>query len=419
MLRRAIFWIAPLSLASEWSLYRDLAQSHFDFHLREAQVASQNHRHELAARHAVRAAAFRRRDGQVRLLAARLLRRAELPTEAKPHLETARKRLGDHPEVDLEQLLNAVQLGQASELVERSLYRRAQRDPNHRCLILEALSVSALSRFRIDQARAWLDEWLSAEVQDPRPHFWRGLALQQMGGYQEDAALADFRRAVALNPDYDEARLRLAQLLVKKNAHAEAAGHFQTLLARQPRNAAAMVGLARCQSALGDGEASRGLLEQALGIQPDHVDALRELGILLLNEGRAEEALPLLRRANQLDPSDPYASFNLMQCLQQLGRDEEARRQKARHEALASRHERTLKLLAELQARPKDPDLLSELGILYLQAGRPDADAAGVWFLQQAIQMAPRHPQAVRTLAEYFERTGRRDLASELRHRLK
>lgn len=419
MARKALFLLLLPSLGLEVLIYRRLAHIHFEFHLQAAQVATDRHRHEVAARHAVRAAALQRRDGRVRLLAARLLRRAELPTEAKPHLETARKRLGDDPEVDLEQLLNAVQLGLASELVESSLHRRAQRDPRHRCLILEALAVSALSRFRIDQARAWLDEWLSNEVQDPRPYFWRGLALQQMGGYQEDAALADFRRAVVLDGEYDEARLKLAQLLVKKNAHAEAAGHFEILLGRQPRHAPAMVGLAQCQSAMGDAEAARRLLETALAIQPDQVDALRELGILLLHQGRAEESLPLLRRANQLDPSDPYASYNLMHCLQQLGRDEEAKRQKSNHEALVARHERTLKLLAELQTRPKDPELLSELGTLYLQAGRSDAEAAGVWFLQQALQLSPRHPRALRALAEYHERMGRRDLALELRQRLR
>lgn len=312
-----------------------------------------------------------------------------------------------------------MQLGVASDLVENSLYRRAQRDPVHRSLILEALAVAALSTYRIDKAQALLDEWLRDGTQDPRAYVWRGLALQQMGGYREDAALADFRRAVEIDPDYAEARRRLARLLLKKNAHTEAQRHFEYLLNKDAGDTTALVGLARVKAALGEGIEARELLQQALKQAPEDVEALREFGILLLNEGRAEQALPFLARANELDPSDPYASFNLFSCYQQLGLEDEARRQKEKHDALAARHARTLKLLAELQARPRDADLLHELGTIYLQAGRADAEATGLWFLQRALEAAPKHPATLRALADHYERIGRRDLALEFRRRLK
>ncbi len=415
----ALFFIALLVLGIEWGAFRQSSRNHFEFHLRSAEEASRSGAHERAARHAVRAVAFRRNDGHARFMAARMLRRAELPTEAKPHLEIARQRLGDHPEIDLEQLLNAVQLGQASELVERALYERALRDSTNRILILEALAVAALAHYRIDKARALLDEWLKEESHDSRPYLWRGLALQQMGGYQEDAAIADFRRAVALNPNDEEARRRLGLLLIKKNAHSEAAEHFTALLAHRPSHVAAMVGLAQCKYALGEPETARALLTQALAIQPDQAEAQRELGMMLLNQGRTAEALLFLTRACELDPSDPYASYNLMQCLQQLGRDEEVQRQKAKHEALAARHERMQKLLAELQMRPKDADLLGELGGLYLQAGRADAEETGIWFLQQALQVSPKHQPSLQKLADFFERRGRHDWALEFRRKLR
>jgi len=419
MSRGILSSLALVVLGGETWLFCWVAERHFQWHRTRAEELSASFQHDEAARHAARAAAFHRRDGRIRLLAARLLRRAELPTEAQPHLETARRRLGDHPDVELEQLLLAVQLGHASELVESSLYRRAQRDVAHRALILEALAVAALASYRIDKARALLDEWLQDGSPDPRPYFWRGLALQQMGGYQEDAALADFRRAVQLHPDYDEARRRLGLLLVKKNAHAEAGSHFKQLLARNENDVTAWVGLAKVEAAAGANETARTYLQKALQLQGDSVDALRELGILTLNEGNAEGALPLLARAYQLDPSDPYTSYNLFRCYQQLGRESEAQQQKAQHEALAARHERTLKLLAELQSRPHDADLLHELGTLYLQAGRADAEATGLWFLQRALTASPRHQATLQTLARYYESKGRKDLALEFLRRLK
>ncbi len=418
--RRLLAWLVmalwlALGVAGLWHFWRSRqAKNHFE----TAQLDLGQHHYESAYRHALAAAEFWPRRGDVRFLAARACRRAERPDEAKAHLDAARELLGETDEVRLEQQLIPVQKGEATEFVTGSLRERADTDREHRELILEALAAGQLSNFRIDQGRATLDEWLTERHDDARPYYWRGLALAQMAGYQEDAAIADFRRAVELDPQHDEARLHLGKLLLKKKFTDEARGNFEELVRRKPESAEALVGLARARIAQGNADAGRELLDRALALEPANVDGLRERGLLALSAGRPEEALTLLRKATELDPQEPYASHALLDCLHRLGRDKEAKEQEDKYNAVAERQARMLRLKADLQQRPHDPKLLHELGELYLAGGRADYEQNGLWFLQQALQADPGHVETLKVLANYFDRKGRPEIAAQFRRRL-
>jgi tetratricopeptide (TPR) repeat protein len=386
-------------------------------HLNAAEFDLARHHYESAYHHALAAAEFWPRRGDVRLLAARTCRRAERPDEAKPHLDAARAELGETDDVRLEQQLIPVQKGEATEFVETALRQRANADTDHRELILEALAAGQLSTFRIDLAKTTLDAWLKEQHDDARPYYWRGVAQEQMAGYMEDAAIADYRRAVELDPGYDEARQRLGKLLLKKKFVDEARTHYEELVRRRPDSTEALVGLARARLAQGETDAGQDLLDRALKIDPNNVDGLRERGMLAYSAGRAEEALPLLRKACELDPQEPYSNNALMECLFKLGREKEAHEQKAKYDRLAERQARVLKLKGELQQRPHDAKLLHELGALHLEAGRADYEQTGLWFLQQALRAEPGRPETLKVLADYFDRKGRPEIAAQLRRK--
>lgn len=67
------------------------------------------------------------------------------------------------------------------------------------------------------------------------------------------------------------------------------------------------LGLAFCYSKLGQTELARRALERTLALQDDNVEALTALAVIHINEDRVAEALQLLKRAYELEPTHPAA----------------------------------------------------------------------------------------------------------------
>jgi Flp pilus assembly protein TadD len=61
-----------------------------------------------------------------------------------------------------------------------------------------------------------------------------------------------------------------------------------------------------------------------LRLAPRHGEALRSLGALYMQSEKVDQALPLLQRAQQAQPSNPEILNNLGVALRQTGRGEEA-----------------------------------------------------------------------------------------------
>jgi tetratricopeptide (TPR) repeat protein len=63
---------------------------------------------------------------------------------------------------------------------------------------------------------------------------------------------------------------------------------------------------------------------QAIALAPDYVDPYLNLGVILCNAGRCDEAVQLYRDALKQLPGEPLFHFNLAIALEDAGRDEEA-----------------------------------------------------------------------------------------------
>ncbi len=68
-----------------------------------------------------------------------------------------------------------------------------------------------------------------------------------------------------------------------------------------------------------DPEAAKRQFELALRIEPNYAPALQNLGAVLLQQGRLDQAIPRLRRASELDPESFSARANLGQALMTKG----------------------------------------------------------------------------------------------------
>jgi protein O-GlcNAc transferase len=81
---------------------------------------------------------------------------------------------------------------------------------------------------------------------------------------------------------------------------------------------------ARRSKARGEWSKARERYLAALRLKPEYPEAHNNLGLLLLRQGRAAEALPHLEETVRLDPESQQAREDLADCLRALGRREEA-----------------------------------------------------------------------------------------------
>src|SRR5262249_28026444 len=127
-----------------------------------------------------------------------------------------------------------------------------------------------------------------------------------------------------LNPASEEARLRLGSLLIQAHRARDAVGHFEWLCQRRPDDPPVLLGLARCRDELGQRDEARRLLQEPVAPDPQHAQAVAELGKLGLAEGQLADAERWLRRAVELAPHERENLYNLAQCLNRAGKKEEA-----------------------------------------------------------------------------------------------
>jgi TolB-like protein/DNA-binding winged helix-turn-helix (wHTH) protein len=148
--------------------------------------------------------------------------------------------------------------------------------------------------------------------------YLKGLAQLRIASFESlPRAIEHFESAIALDEDYDEARLKLLETYNVQNFifqidYAELAVRNQTIpreiLARDPNSARAMDFLARADFSLnfptGSGEAER-LWSRALEIAPREPAILWSYAYFLAWNDRPEEAVAALEDALAVDPFSP------------------------------------------------------------------------------------------------------------------
>ena len=146
-----------------------------------------------------------------------------------------------------------------------------------------------------------------------------GQAIQHHQGGNPAAAEQAYRQVLTIQPDNADALHLLGLARHHQNDHAEALVHIDRALGIAPRIAlfhnsrgSALRGLGRLPDAIN-------ALRQAIELDPDHGEALANLGELLLVTGDIQQAGLYIRQALEADPSGPETWFNLANILFQEG----------------------------------------------------------------------------------------------------
>ncbi len=174
---------------------------------------------------------------------------------------------------------------------------------------------------------------------------------------QRVEAIRHLRRAVELDPNYVRSRVNLGIVLVRDGQIDEAVRQFRRVLELQPMNPDALFNLGLAVQGQGGLAEAETLYRRAAQRPGDsRALALRQLGIVVVLQGRAEEGLELMRQATALAPGGPGPHVLLAGALLTFpGHDAEA----AEHLRLALRHApangEALNALAWLLATSPDP----------------------------------------------------------------
>ncbi len=169
---------------------------------------------------------------------------------------------------------------------------------NYYALGIEALrdGTFALARNNFEEAIALFPDYVQA---------YSGLAQAHMELDDQDAAQRALLKVTNLVPDRTrlstDDRLRLEGVLASvQRAHDVAIDNYGTLVERHPRDAGAWLDLGRAKEAAERHQAARGDYEQALALDPQSPAVHVHLGVLLVNGGRKDQALPFFDEAVRL-----------------------------------------------------------------------------------------------------------------------
>lgn len=275
-----------------------------------------------------------------------------------------------------------------------------------------------------------------------------------------DDALACYRKAVAIAPDYAEAFNNLGFVCIRQGRDEEAEQYLDRAVALNPELANAHYNRAtllrnRCSTyaavesyrrALSIADANPGIhrelgsllaeldrneealasLRRAVDLDPDHFRAHHDLGLVCQRLGRLEEACESLSRAVRLERDSALAHYNLAMVLRQLGRLQEAAASLYRTIALSPDFAEAYFQLANLLHATGEPDTAvlyfekalalkedypdahNNLGLIFVE--REQLDAALGCF-RKALAIKPDHATAHLNISKVLHTQGRFDEA--------
>jgi tetratricopeptide (TPR) repeat protein len=141
-----------------------------------------------------------------------------------------------------------------------------------------------------------------------------------------DEAIAEYGKAIELQPSNTEARKSLVSELVFKSRFGEARSQLREIVKLNPDDASAHFALARADLHQDGGDLNEAIAELrvALQIEPGNMGAWNDLGEALGRVGKYEDAAAAFGEALKLHPDDDTAHFNLGEALRHAGKVDEA-----------------------------------------------------------------------------------------------
>lgn len=181
-------------------------------------------------------------------------------------------------------------------------------DPNN----LYALTSRAYLNWMLANDEAAQPDYAAILAQDPDnvvALLFRGSSGQYLGDV--DAAAADFERAAQLSNNEPAVLQVIMYSLYDTNENERALEYLDTLITLDPNNTTYLATRAQALRELGRIDEAIADLNVALGIAPDNVGLLEDLGWIYLETGQAQMAAASFGQSLELDDTRIYATLGL------------------------------------------------------------------------------------------------------------
>ncbi len=183
------------------------------------------------------------------------------------------------------------------------------------------------------------------------------LAHEEIREGNTNAAVAQFRKAIALDANLPGVHYELAELLntsqdpaVKKEAEQE----YLAALAANPQDEKAICRLGEIAAEEGDGQKAFDEYTKAVALRPADSDAKLGLAKALIQINQPEKAQALLEQTVQLDPTNATAHYRLATFYRQQGRLEDAKRQLDIYQGLRKEKDKLRSVYKDLLIQPEE-----------------------------------------------------------------
>ena len=207
-----------------------------------------------------------------------------------------------------------------------------------------------------------------------------------------DEAVACYRRALELKPDYAEAHNNLGNALKDQGKLDEAVACYRRALELKPDYAEAHNNLGNALKDQGKLDEAVACYRRALELKPDYAEAHNNLGVALKDQGKLDEAVACYRRALELKPDYAEAHNNLGNAFKDQGKLDEA----------VACYRRALEL------KPDFAEAHNNLGNALKDQGKLDEAVA---CYRRALELKPDYAEAHNNLGNALKDQGKLDEA--------
>ena len=135
-----------------------------------------------------------------------------------------------------------------------------------------------------------------------------------------DKAITNYKQALESNPDELAALNNLGSLLVEKGQNQEAISILKRQIKIDPHQPKAFFSLSLAFKNIHQVEAAIGAAKRAIQLDRRFIEAYQNLGKLLIQTGRFEEAATILQTANKIAPENSKTTDSLAFTLAKLGK---------------------------------------------------------------------------------------------------
>lgn len=202
-------------------------------------------------------------------------------------------------------------------------------------------------------------------------------------------AIAHYRAALAIKPDYFLIHSNLGNTLLRANQLDEAIVQLQEAIRINPSYAQAYNNLGGAFMEKGQASEAIANYEKALQIKPDYAGAFNNLGVAYLQQGKVEDAIAQYQKAAAINPGSVDIQTNLGNALSRARNWPEA----------------IVAYQTALKSRPDYAKAHNNLGVALEAVGKPDEAAAEY---NKAIEFDPNYPEAHCNLGRQLAHRGQK-----------